>query len=109
VPLRCTRDALVNSVTAEDEFVSPLHEIPGPMVARHDAAVIGLCNDEHCGSRRRRRSDCGMPADHQRRGDHEIAAEDVVIDPLAIPSGADTEASTTTLATISGLICDELG
>ena len=34
--------ALVNSVTAEDERLSEIL----PLVARHDAAVIGLANDE---------------------------------------------------------------
>ena len=96
--------ALVNSVTAEDER---LEEIL-PLVARHDAAVIGLANDE-----------TGIPETAQKRlemarkivsaaGDHGIAAADVIIDPLAMTVGADTEAVTTTLATIS-LIRDELG
>src|SRR3712207_8826578 len=40
--------------------------------------------------------------------DHGIPAEDVIIDPLAMTVGADTEAVTTTLTTIS-LIRDELG
>jgi 5-methyltetrahydrofolate--homocysteine methyltransferase len=96
--------ALVNSVTAEDDR---LEEIL-PLVARHGAAVIGLANDE-----------TGIPVTpeerlkHARRivsvaGDYGIAPADVVIDPLAMTVGADTEAVTTTLATIS-LIRDELG
>jgi 5-methyltetrahydrofolate--homocysteine methyltransferase len=96
--------ALVNSVTAEDER---LEEIL-PLVARHGAAVIGLANDE-----------TGIPETPHKRlecarkivsaaGDHGIAPEDVVIDPLAMTVGADTEAVSTTLATIS-LIRDELG
>ena len=96
--------ALVNSVTAEDDR---LEEIL-PLVARHGAAVIGLANDE-----------TGIPETPQKRlelarkivsaaGDHGIAAEDVVIDPLAMTVGADTEAVTTTLETIR-LIRDELG
>ena len=96
--------ALVNSVTAEDER---LEEIL-PLVARYGAAVIGLANDE-----------TGIPETPQKRlecarrivaaaGDYGIAAEDVIIDPLAMTVGADTEAVTTTLATIS-LIRDELG
>jgi 5-methyltetrahydrofolate--homocysteine methyltransferase len=96
--------ALVNSVTAEDER---LEEIL-PLVARHGAAVIGLANDE-----------TGIPTTPEERlkharkiisvaGDHGIAAHDVIIDPLAMTVGADTEAVTTTLATIS-LIRDELG
>jgi len=96
--------ALVNSVTAEDER---LEEIL-PLVARHDAAVIGLANDE-----------TGIPETPEERlrharkivdvaGQYGIAAQDVVIDPLAMTVGADTEAVTTTLRTIS-LIRDELG
>ncbi len=96
--------ALVNSVTAEDER---LEEIL-PLVARSAAAVIGLANDE-----------TGIPETPQKRlecarrivsaaGDHGIPPEDVVIDPLAMTVGADTDAVTTTLATIS-LIRDELG
>ena len=96
--------ALVNSVTGEDDR---LEEIL-PLVARHGAAVIGLANDE-----------TGIPETPQQRldiarkivsaaGDYGIPPEDVVIDPLAMTVGADTEAVTTTLETIS-LIRDELG
>jgi 5-methyltetrahydrofolate--homocysteine methyltransferase len=96
--------ALVNSVTAEDDR---LEEIL-PLVAHHDAAVIGLANDE-----------TGIPETPEKRlecarkivsaaGDHGIAPHDVIIDPLAMTVGADTEAVTTTLNTIS-LIRDELG
>jgi 5-methyltetrahydrofolate--homocysteine methyltransferase len=96
--------ALVNSVTGEDER---LEEIL-PLVAKHGAAVIGLANDE-----------TGIPETPQQRleiatkivaaaGDHGIGPEDVVIDPLAMTVGADTEAVTTTLETIR-LIRDTLG
>jgi 5-methyltetrahydrofolate--homocysteine methyltransferase len=96
--------ALVNSVTAEDERLDEIL----PLVARHGAAVIGLANDE-----------TGIPETPQKRlecarkivsaaNDHGIATEDVIIDPLAMTVGADTEAVTTTLATIS-LIRSELG
>jgi 5-methyltetrahydrofolate--homocysteine methyltransferase len=96
--------ALVNSVTAEDER---LEEIL-PLVAKHDAAVIGLANDE-----------TGIPETPEKRlecarkivsvaNDHGIATEDVIIDPLAMTVGAATDAVTITLATIS-LIRDELG
>ena len=85
--------ALVNSVTAEDDR---LEEIL-PLVARHEAAVIGLANDE-----------TGIPETPEERlgharkivsaaNDHGIATEDVIIDPLAMTVGADTEAVTTTL------------
>jgi 5-methyltetrahydrofolate--homocysteine methyltransferase len=96
--------ALVNSVTGEDDR---LQEIL-PLVAKHGAAVIGLANDE-----------TGIPETPQQRlaiatkivkaaGDFGIPPEDVVIDPLAMTVGADTEAVTTTLETIR-LIRDELG
>ncbi len=96
--------ALVNSVTAEDERLSEIL----PLVARHDAAVIGLANDE-----------TGIPETPEKRlecarkivavaADHGIARDDVVIDPLAMTVGADPSAVRTTLTTIS-LIRDELG
>lgn len=97
--------ALVNSVTAEDER---LHQVL-PLVKRHGAAVIGLPNDED-----------EIPDDPHRRlelarkivdvatGTYGIAAEDVLIDPLAMPVGADTTLVAKTLETIS-LIRDELG
>jgi 5-methyltetrahydrofolate--homocysteine methyltransferase len=96
--------ALVNSVTAEDER---LEEIL-PLVARHDAAVIALANDE-----------TGIPETPAKRlamarkiisaaHDYGIGPEDIVIDPLAMTVGADTEAVTITLETMR-LIRDELG
>ena len=95
---------LVNSVTAEDERL----ELILPLVARHGAAVIGLANDE-----------TGIPLTAQERlvharkivsaaGDHGIAPQDVVIDPLAMTVGADTDAVNVTLDAIR-LIRDELG
>jgi 5-methyltetrahydrofolate--homocysteine methyltransferase len=96
--------ALVNSVTAEDERL----ELILPLVARHGAAVIALANDE-----------TGIPETAQERlrharkivsvaGDYGIAPHDVVIDPLAMTIGADTEAVKVTLEAIR-LIRDELG
>jgi 5-methyltetrahydrofolate--homocysteine methyltransferase len=96
--------ALVNSVTGEDER---LEEIL-PLVAKHGAAVIGLANDE-----------TGIPETPQQRleiatkivkvaGDHGIPPEDVIIDPLAMTVGADTEAVTITLEAIR-LIREQLG
>jgi 5-methyltetrahydrofolate--homocysteine methyltransferase len=96
--------ALVNSVTAEDDRLAEIL----PLVARHDAAVIGLANDE-----------TGIPLTAEERlaharkivavaGEHGIGPEDVIIDPLAMTVGADTEAVTTTLRTID-LIRRELG
>ena len=79
--------ALVNSVTGEDERLERIL----PIVARHGAAVIGLANDDE------------IPMEPQRRlevarkivsvaGDHGIPPEDIVIDPLAMPVGAEPRA-----------------
>ncbi|MGC9221438.1 MAG: dihydropteroate synthase [Solirubrobacteraceae bacterium] len=96
--------ALVNSVTAEDERL----EVVLPLVARHGAAVIGLTNDE-----------TGIPTTAAERlryarkiveaaQDYGLKPEDVVIDPLAMTVGADTEAVTITLEAMR-MIRDELG
>ena len=95
--------ALVNSVTGEDERLEQIL----PIVARHGAAVIGLANDDE------------IPMDPQRRlevarkivsaaADHGIPADDVVIDPLAMPVGAEPRAVTLFLETVR-LIRDDLG
>jgi len=97
--------ALVNSVTAEDER---LHAIL-PLVKRYGAAVIALPNDE-----------VGIPEEPARRlelarkivdvatGRYGIAIEDIVIDPLAMPVGADTSLALRTVETIA-LLRDEFG
>jgi 5-methyltetrahydrofolate--homocysteine methyltransferase len=96
--------ALVNSVTAEDDRL----EAVLPLVARYDAAVIGLTNDE-----------TGIPTTAEERlrharkivsvaQDYGIKPEDVVIDPLAMPVGADTELALATFAAMR-MIRDELG
>ena len=95
--------ALVNSVTGEDERLEAIL----PIVAKHGAAVIGLANDDE------------MPMDPQRRlevakkivsraGDHGIKPEDVVIDPLAMPVGAEPRAVTLFVETLK-LLREELG
>ena len=89
---------LVNSVTAEDERM----ELILPLVKKYGAAVIALPNDE-----------TGIPATAQERLDltgkvvrvatekYGIPAEDILIDPLAMTVGADTEAVVITLEAIS--------
>jgi 5-methyltetrahydrofolate--homocysteine methyltransferase len=87
--------ALVNSVTGEDERLGAIL----PIVARHGAAVIGLANDDE------------IPMEPQRRlevakkivgaaGDHGIPPEDVIIDPLAMPVGAEPRAVTLFIETL---------
>ena len=97
--------ALVNSVTAEDERLDAIL----PLVRRHGAAVIALPNDEE-----------EIPEDPRRRlelvrkivdvatGKYGIPLEDIVIDPLAMPVGADTSLVLRTLETIA-LVREEFG
>ena len=95
--------ALVNSVTGEDERLETIL----PLVARHGAAVIGLANDDEI------RLD---PHDRlaiakkivSAAGDYGIPAEDVVIDPLAMPIGAQPGAATAFVKTVQ-LLREELG
>ena len=97
--------ALVNSVTAEDERM----ELILPLVKKYGAAIIALPNDE-----------TEIPEDPHRRFElarkivdvattkYGIPAEDIVIDPLAMPVGADSLHASRTFEAIS-LIRDGLG
>ncbi len=96
--------ALVNSVTGERERLDAIL----PIVKAHGAAVIALPNEED-----------EIPAEPEKRleitrkildiacGEYEIPLADIVVDPLAMPVGADTTLVRTTLRTIE-LIHDEL-
>jgi 5-methyltetrahydrofolate--homocysteine methyltransferase len=95
--------ALVNSVTGEEERLEAIL----PLVAKHGAAVIGLANDDE------------IPMDAERRlevakkivsvaGDHGIPPHDVIIDPLAMPVGAEPRAVTLFIETVR-LIREHLG
>ncbi len=95
--------ALVNSVTGEDERLEAIL----PLVAKHGAAVIGLANDDE------------IPMEPERRvaiakkivsaaGDHGIPPEDVIIDPLAMPVGAEPRAVNLFVETLH-LLREELG
>jgi 5-methyltetrahydrofolate--homocysteine methyltransferase len=97
--------ALVNSITGERERMDAIL----PIVKRYGAAVIALPNEED-----------EIPDEPERRleitkkildvavGEYEIPIEDIVIDPLAMPIGADTSLVNSTLRTIE-LIHDEFG
>ena len=76
--------ALVNSVTGEDDRLESVL----PLVARHGAAVVAITNDES-----------GISEDPdvrfgvarrivERAGEHGIAKDDIVVDPLVMPIGA---------------------
>jgi 5-methyltetrahydrofolate--homocysteine methyltransferase len=97
--------ALVNSVTGERERLDAIL----PLVKRYGAAVIALPNEED-----------EIPDDPRKRveitrkildiavGTYELPIEDIVIDPLAMPVGADSTLVRKTMETIS-LIREEFG
>jgi 5-methyltetrahydrofolate--homocysteine methyltransferase len=97
--------ALVNSVTAEDDRMEAIL----PLVKRFGAAIIALPNDEF-----------EIPLEPERRveltrkiidvatNNYGIAMEDILIDPLAMPIGADTSLVVRTLDTIR-MIHEEFG
>ncbi|GIH98601.1 dihydropteroate synthase [Planobispora takensis] len=92
--------ALVNSVTGEDDRLAEIL----PLVKRYGAAVIALANDE-----------TGIPETAEQRleitgkivrvavEEYGIPIEDIVIDPLAMTVGADTDAVNVTLQTIRAI------
>ena len=95
--------ALVNSVTGEDERLEAIL----PIVARHGAAVIGLANDDEIRMEPEDRVAIAKKIVSV-AGDHGIPPEDVVIDPLAMPIGAEPRAVTAFLETLH-LLREELG
>src|SRR5690348_11425570 len=95
--------ALVNSVTGEDERLEAIL----PLVAKHGAAVIGLANDDEIPMEPERRVEVAKKI-VSAAGDHGIPPEDVVIDPLAMPVGAEPRAVTLFLETLR-LLREELG
>ncbi len=89
--------ALVNSVTAEDDRLEAIL----PLVARHGAAVIGLPNDEEeIPTEPQRRLELAAKIIETATGRYGIPIEDVLIDPLAMPIGADTSVVARTLETL---------
>ncbi len=95
--------ALVNSVTAEDDRLEAIL----PLVAKHGAAVIALPNDDEIPMEPERRLELARKVVSV-AGDHGIPPEDVVIDPLAMPVGAEPRAVTLFIETVR-LIRDDLG
>lgn len=89
--------ALVNSVTAEDDRLAQIL----PLVKKYDAAIIALPNDEE---------EIPMEADRRLElvahivevatKEYGIAKADIVIDPLAMPIGADTATAMTAFETM---------
>src|SRR5262252_8148414 len=97
--------ALVNSVTAEDDRLAAIL----PLVGKYGAAVIGLPNDEEeIPEEPARRVELARKIIDVATGKYGIAIEDIVIDPLAMPVGADTGHGVRTLETIA-LLREEFG
>jgi len=95
--------ALVNSITAEDERM----ELILPLVKKFGAAIIALPNDEfEIPEQPERRLELTRYIVEQATGKYGIPIEDIVIDPLAMPIGADSQMVVRTLKTIE-LIRDE--
>jgi 5-methyltetrahydrofolate--homocysteine methyltransferase len=95
--------ALVNSVTGEDERLEAIL----PIVAKYGAAVIGLANAEDIPMEPERRVEVAKKI-VKVAGDYGIPPEDILIDPLAMPVGAEPRAVTLFLETLH-LLRDELG
>jgi 5-methyltetrahydrofolate--homocysteine methyltransferase len=97
--------ALVNSVTAEDDRLAAIL----PLVKRYGAAIIALPNDEfEIPYEPERRLELARKIVDVATSQYDIAIEDILIDPLAMPIGADTSLVVKTLETIA-MIHEELG
>jgi 5-methyltetrahydrofolate--homocysteine methyltransferase len=97
--------ALVNSITAEDDRMAEIL----PLVKKYDAAVIALPNDhDEIPMEADKRLDLVDKIVRVATQEYGIAIEDIVIDPLAMPIGADTSHVQTTLTTMRR-IRDEFG
>jgi 5-methyltetrahydrofolate--homocysteine methyltransferase len=89
--------ALVNSITAEDDRMALIL----PLVKKYDAAIIALPNDaEEIPMEADRRLELVQHIVDVATREYGIAKQDIVIDPLAMPIGADTEVVNTALDTM---------
>jgi 5-methyltetrahydrofolate--homocysteine methyltransferase len=97
--------ALVNSITAEDDRMAAIL----PLVKKYDAAIIALPNDEdEIPMEAEKRLELVAKIVRVATTEYGIAIEDIVIDPLAMPIGADTSVVQTTLTTMRR-VRDEFG
>ena len=97
--------ALVNSITAEDERMEQIL----PLVKKYDAAVIALPNDaDEIPMEADKRLDLTAKIVRVATQEYGIALADIVIDPLAMPIGADTSTSLVTMECMRR-IRDEFG
>jgi len=86
--------ALVNSITAEDDRMAAIL----PLVKKYDAAIIALPNDhDEIPMEWEKRLDLVAKIVRVATEEYGIAKADIVIDPLAMPIGADTGNSLVTM------------
>jgi 5-methyltetrahydrofolate--homocysteine methyltransferase len=86
--------ALVNSITAEDDRMAAIL----PLVKKYDAAIIALPNDhDEIPMEWEKRLDLVGKIVRVATEEYGIAKADIVIDPLAMPIGADTGNSLVTM------------
>jgi 5-methyltetrahydrofolate--homocysteine methyltransferase len=96
--------ALINSVTGDDRLLERLL----PVVKKYNAAVIGITHDES-GIKNDAKARLAVAEKIVKRAmEHGIPKEDVVIDPICMPIGANTKLGAVTLDTIR-LVKQELG
>jgi 5-methyltetrahydrofolate--homocysteine methyltransferase len=89
--------ALINSITAEDERLEQIL----PLVKKYDAAVIALPNDvDEIPMEADKRMDLVAKIVRVATEEYGIPMEDIVIDPLAMPIGADQQTALATLDTM---------
>ena len=89
--------ALVNSITAEDDRMAAIL----PLVKKYDAAIIALPNDhDEIPMEAGKRLDLTAKIIRVATEEYGIAKADIVIDPLAMPIGADTSTALVTFETM---------
>ena len=92
--------ALVNSITAEDDRMAEIL----PLVKKYDAAVIALPNDhDEIPMEAEKRLELVAKIVRVATQEYGIALNDIVIDPLAMPIGADTATAVATMETMRGI------
>ena len=97
--------ALVNSITAEDDRMAAIL----PLVKKYDAAIIALPNDhDEIPMEADKRLELTAKIIRVATTEYGIAQADIVIDPLAMPIGADTGNSLVTMECMRR-IRDEFG
>jgi len=96
--------ALINSVTGEDKTLDRLL----PVIKKYNAAVIGITHDEAGISKDPKVRLAVAKKIVKRAGDYGIPPEDVIIDTICMPVGADSALGRVALETVR-LVRDELG